>query len=86
MDNKKYVWALEYCYCIYESGFEVVNLYQSAVAAYNAMKRFRDDLIHDETWGRLSDTGYFAYPHGPRDRGGKPHWLVRFRKIEVLSE
>lgn len=84
--KKDFVWAFEYCACVYESDFSIQSLHSRAVSAYKAMTVFRDQSITKETWEALPFLGYFLYPHGPRNRGGKPDWKVRIRKIEVLND
>lgn len=81
-----HVWAFEYCSCVYESDFKTVSLHRRAISAFKAMREFRDAEIKRWTWGCLSDLGYFLYPKGSRDKGGKPDWEVRIRKIEVLND
>lgn len=78
-----FAWIVEYCDSIYESAPAAIGFYQSAVSAFQEMRRQRDEQIHDETWGCLSDLGYFLYPRGSRSRGDKPIWFYRIRKVEI---
>lgn len=84
--KQDHVWAFEHCSCVYESDFRVESLHFRAVSTCKAMKAFRDQKIQSESWGAMPFLGFSLYPHEPRDRGGKPGWSVRIRKLEVAND
>lgn len=83
------VWLVEYCPCVYESAPEVVSVHESAVGAFNSMRRCRDSRSDRETWEALKYLGYMLSPevsgNKPRSyKGDKNDWWYRIRKVEVI--
>lgn len=44
----EYVFAFEYCSCIYEAGFSVISIHKSRGTAYKAMRSFWVNHYRDE--------------------------------------
>ena len=69
------VYAFEWCFCIYESGFSIESLHLTKAGAYKAMRKVLLERWNEDRWGV---SGRFAPNDEPlRDQ----RW--RIREIEV---
>ena len=70
-----FVYAFQYCYCIYESSFCTISIHRSYKNAYNRMKKHKIEAFND--WFSRSKWAKSRFKFGETEK-----WHVKKIKIE----